>query len=117
MKPIDSFLRAEAGAQVVEYALLVGVVSLTLVVGLRQLDPSFCELRANLGQLLSATNGLSCPAGGSPGGGSGGAGGGGAGGGGGGGGDGGPGGGGGGGGGSGGGRGGGGGGGGGRPAR
>jgi pilus assembly protein Flp/PilA len=37
---VDSLARDDAGAQVIEYALLIGVVALSLVISLRELTDS-----------------------------------------------------------------------------
>ena len=38
---ISSFLRDEEGAQVIEYALIIAVISIILVIGLRGLNGNF----------------------------------------------------------------------------
>jgi len=58
-KSIRSFARDEEGAQVVEYALIIAVVSIILVVALRNLTGSnFSDFITRVGTCL--TNGASC---------------------------------------------------------
>lgn len=55
-----SFLRDESGAQVIEYALIIAVVSIALVVALKALttDGSFSSFIASVGRCLT---GGACP--------------------------------------------------------
>jgi Flp pilus assembly pilin Flp len=48
------FLTNENGAGVLEYALLLAVVSLALVVQLLAMKPDFCDLSTRVAQLLSS---------------------------------------------------------------
>ena len=58
---IQSFARDEEGAQVVEYALIIAVVSIVLVVALRDLTSSdFSGFIGRVGACL--TSGSSCTA-------------------------------------------------------
>lgn len=59
MKQIGGFVRDEDGAQVVEYALIIAVVSITLVVALRNLNGNnFSGFINRVGTCL--TNGTAC---------------------------------------------------------
>ena len=59
MSAVRSFSRDEEGAQVIEYALIIAVVSITLVVALRNLTGSnFSDFIGRVGTCL--TNGASC---------------------------------------------------------
>lgn len=59
MTSIQSFVRDEEGAQVIEYALIIAVVSITLVVALRDLTGSnFSAFITRVGTCL--TNGTAC---------------------------------------------------------
>ena len=44
--------RGERGASLVEYALLIALLSLGLVLGLRGLDGGMCELPGRVAQLM-----------------------------------------------------------------
>jgi pilus assembly protein Flp/PilA len=57
IKAIQSFARDEQGAQVVEYALIIAVVSIALVIGLRALstNASFSDFISRIGTCLTAT--------------------------------------------------------------
>lgn len=56
---IGSFLQDEEGAQIVEYALIIAVVSLILIVALQQLNGgSFTTFIAMVGTCL--TDGANC---------------------------------------------------------
>jgi len=58
-KSVQSFVREDDGAQVVEYALIIAVVSIILVVALRNLTGSnFSAFITRVGTCL--TNGASC---------------------------------------------------------
>ncbi|CAN7316259.1 Flp family type IVb pilin [Variovorax sp. LjRoot130] len=58
---IGSFLQDEEGAQIVEYALIIAVVSLVLIVALRDLNGnSFTTFITMVGTCL--TDGLACGA-------------------------------------------------------
>jgi pilus assembly protein Flp/PilA len=62
---IDSFMQDEEGAQIVEYALIIAVVSLVLIVALRNLNgDSFNAFITKVGNCL--TNGAACSAGAPP---------------------------------------------------
>ena len=57
----------QAGAIVIEYALLITVVSIALAVNLLGLRPPFCQLIYNVGQMLGASPAASgCVGAGSP---------------------------------------------------
>jgi pilus assembly protein Flp/PilA len=59
LEPLRSFAKEEDGAQVVEYALIIAVVSITLVVALRNLTgTSFNGFITRVGTCL--TNGTAC---------------------------------------------------------
>ncbi|HEY9446896.1 MAG TPA: Flp family type IVb pilin [Burkholderiales bacterium] len=59
LSTIRSFAIEEDGAQVIEYALIIAVVSITLVVALRNLTGSnFAGFIARVGTCL--TNGTAC---------------------------------------------------------
>ena len=51
MQPFPRRAR-QAGAQVIDYALLIAVVSIGLAIGLRGLDSSICELPGRVAQLM-----------------------------------------------------------------
>jgi pilus assembly protein Flp/PilA len=55
---VQSFARDEEGAQVVEYALIIAVVSITLVVALSKLpaDASFTQFIGRVGTCLTTAN-------------------------------------------------------------
>jgi pilus assembly protein Flp/PilA len=56
---VQSFARDEDGAQVIEYALIIAVVSITLVVALRDLTGSnFSDFITRVGTCL--TDGAAC---------------------------------------------------------
>ena len=55
------FAKNEAGAQVVEYALIIAVISIALVLGLRGLDENFATFITRLGNCL--TGAAACAAG------------------------------------------------------
>jgi pilus assembly protein Flp/PilA len=50
---ITSFAKDEEGAQVVEYALIIAVVSIGLVVALRGLDGNFATFITRVGTCLT----------------------------------------------------------------
>nr|WP_217346613.1 Flp family type IVb pilin [Noviherbaspirillum sp. L7-7A]MBV0881079.1 Flp family type IVb pilin [Noviherbaspirillum sp. L7-7A] len=52
------FFREEEGAQVIEYALIIAVVSIALVIGLRGLNGNFDTFITKVGTCL--TTGSSC---------------------------------------------------------
>ena len=56
---IRSFAKEEEGAQVVEYALIIAVVSIGLVLGLRGLNGNFAAFITRVGNCL---NGGACVA-------------------------------------------------------
>lgn len=59
IKSVRSFMQEEDGAQVIEYALIIAVVSITLIVALRNLTGSnFNGFISRVGTCLSA--GTSC---------------------------------------------------------
>jgi len=59
LNSVQSFAQDEEGAQVIEYALIIAVVSITLVVALRNLTGSnFSGFIGRVGTCL--TNGASC---------------------------------------------------------
>ena len=59
MTSLRSFAKEEDGAQVVEYALIIAVVSIVLVVALRDLNGSdFSDFIGRVGTCL--TNGIAC---------------------------------------------------------
>jgi len=59
MNHVRSFARDEEGAQVIEYALIIAVVSITLVVALRNLNGNnFSGFINRVGTCL--TNGSAC---------------------------------------------------------
>nr|WP_217346612.1 Flp family type IVb pilin [Noviherbaspirillum sp. L7-7A]MBV0881078.1 Flp family type IVb pilin [Noviherbaspirillum sp. L7-7A]MBV0881080.1 Flp family type IVb pilin [Noviherbaspirillum sp. L7-7A] len=53
-----SFFKEEEGAQVIEYALIIAVVSIALVIGLRGLNGQFGAFITKVGTCL--TTGSSC---------------------------------------------------------
>ncbi|RST52293.1 Flp family type IVb pilin [Variovorax sp. MHTC-1] len=56
---IGSFVKDEEGAQIVEYALIIAVISLVLIVALRNLNGGdFTTFIAEVGACL--TNGATC---------------------------------------------------------
>lgn len=56
LNAIGSFARDEDGAQVVEYALIIAVISITLIIALRDLDgASFSNFITRVGTCLTAT--------------------------------------------------------------
>jgi pilus assembly protein Flp/PilA len=56
---IGAFVQDEEGAQIVEYALIIAVISLVLIVALRNLNGSdFTTFVTEVGACL--TNGLTC---------------------------------------------------------
>ena len=59
LNSVQSFAKDEEGAQVIEYALIIAVVSITLVVALRNLTGSnFAGFITRVGTCL--TNGTAC---------------------------------------------------------
>jgi pilus assembly protein Flp/PilA len=59
MQTLKTFAREEDGSQVIEYALIIAVVSITLVVALRNLTGSnFNSFIGRVGTCL--TNGTAC---------------------------------------------------------
>jgi pilus assembly protein Flp/PilA len=59
MQTLKTFAREEDGSQVIEYALIIAVVSITLVVALRNLTGSnFNSFISRVGTCL--TNGTAC---------------------------------------------------------
>ncbi|HYD95488.1 MAG TPA: Flp family type IVb pilin [Noviherbaspirillum sp.] len=65
---IGSFVREEEGAQVIEYALIIAVVSIALVLGLQGLNGNF---QAFIARVAACLTGGACTAGGGGGGGGG----------------------------------------------
>lgn len=57
---IRSFAKDEEGAQVVEYALIIAVVSIFLVLALRGLDGNFDTFITRVGTCLSMTTATTC---------------------------------------------------------
>lgn len=56
MQLVQAFGRDEEGAQVIEYALIIAVVSITLVIALRDLNGSnFDNFITRVGNCLTAT--------------------------------------------------------------
>ena len=55
------FIKNEEGAQVVEYALIIAVISIALVLGLRGLDGNFATFITRVGNCL--TGAAACTAG------------------------------------------------------
>ena len=53
---LRSFIRDEEGAQVIEYALIIAVISIILVLGIRGLDGGFSSF-INRVKLCLTTNG------------------------------------------------------------
>lgn len=53
LKSARSFLRDEEGAQVIEYALIIAVVSIALVLGLQGLDGNFATFITRVGNCLT----------------------------------------------------------------
>jgi pilus assembly protein Flp/PilA len=51
---VCSFAKDEEGAQVVEYALIIAVVSIGLVVGLRALNGNFADFITRVANCLTA---------------------------------------------------------------
>jgi Flp pilus assembly pilin Flp len=72
MTAARKFLTRDDGAQVVEYALLLAVVSMALALNLRTVGSGFCDLSVRVGELLGGAALPGC--GGNPVGGGGGAG-------------------------------------------
>jgi pilus assembly protein Flp/PilA len=60
LKSIQSFARDDEGAQVVEYALIIAVVSIALVLGLRGLNGNFTTFITRVGTCLAMTSATSC---------------------------------------------------------
>lgn len=54
------FLRDEEGAQVIEYALIIAVVSIALVLGLQGLDGNFTTFIARVAKCLTGGTGVTC---------------------------------------------------------
>jgi pilus assembly protein Flp/PilA len=52
---ISSFLRDEEGAQVIEYALIIAVISIILVIGLRGLNGNFSTFIARVATCLTTS--------------------------------------------------------------
>ena len=52
---IRSFALEEDGAQVIEYALIIAVISITLVIALSSLDGNFSTFIARVGTCLTST--------------------------------------------------------------
>lgn len=52
--------RRQAGAQAVEYALLVAVLSMGLAMSMTALRPPLCDMIASVSELLGNPSGLSC---------------------------------------------------------
>jgi pilus assembly protein Flp/PilA len=52
---LRSFLRDEEGAQVIEYALIIAVISIILVIGLRGLNGNFSTFIARVANCLTTT--------------------------------------------------------------
>lgn len=63
---VRSFVKEEEGAQVIEYALIIAVVSIALVLGLQGLNGNFA---AFIGRVAACLTGGACTAGGGAGGG------------------------------------------------
>jgi pilus assembly protein Flp/PilA len=52
---LRSFLRDEEGAQVIEYALIIAVISIILVIGLRGLNGNFAAFITRVATCLTGT--------------------------------------------------------------
>jgi Flp pilus assembly pilin Flp len=63
MKAAQNLFRDETAAGVIEYALLVAVISIALVVNLPAAAQGLCELGDKVGQLLGFSSFSSCAAG------------------------------------------------------
>lgn len=50
---VRSFAREEEGAQVIEYALIIAVVSIALVIGLQNLDGNFAAFITRVSNCLT----------------------------------------------------------------
>lgn len=61
MKNFIVFAKNEEGAQVVEYALIIAVISIALVLGLKGLDGNFANFITRVGNCL--TGAAACTAG------------------------------------------------------
>ena len=53
LKSARNFLRDEEGAQVIEYALIIAVVSIALVLGLQGLDGNFANFITRVSNCLT----------------------------------------------------------------
>lgn len=53
---VTSFAKEEDGAQVIEYALIIAVVSIALVLGLQGLDGQFGTFITRVGTCLTTAN-------------------------------------------------------------
>ncbi len=56
LKSARNFLRDEEGAQVIEYALIIAVVSIALVIGLSGLDGNFGLFITRVSDCLTGAN-------------------------------------------------------------
>jgi pilus assembly protein Flp/PilA len=52
---LRSFIRDEEGAQVIEYALIIAVISIILVIGLRGLNGNFSTFIARVATCLTTS--------------------------------------------------------------
>lgn len=55
-----NFLRDDEGAQVIEYALIIAVVSIALVLGLQGLDGNFATFITRVANCLTGGAGVVC---------------------------------------------------------
>ena len=53
---VNSFAKEEDGAQVIEYALIIAVISIALVLGLKGLNGQFTTFIGRVGTCLTTAN-------------------------------------------------------------
>jgi pilus assembly protein Flp/PilA len=62
MNRFNAFLKDEDGAQIIEYALIIAVVSITLIVALKALNGgSFTTFIGKVGTCLTTPSGCTAP--------------------------------------------------------